>query len=112
MAATQALYGCLVSLEQFQRYVCKSEALVGHVQELMNLYIDDAWEKDKTVLGARLNASGTLNMIVERAQKQAIMLQFPGCVPCMAQGAKIAQTIEVFETTYCARLDASVSSIT
>merc|ERR1719310_1691000 len=88
----------------------QSEALVGHVQELMNLYIDDAWEKDKSVLGARLNASGTLNMIVERAQKQAIMLQFPGCVPCMAQGARIAETIEVFENTYHLLLHGNVET--
>merc|ERR1719217_1413452 len=88
----------------------ESEALVGHIQELMNLYIDDAWLKDKTVLGARLNASGTLNMVVERAQKQAIMLQFPACGPCIEQGEKLGQTIEIFENVYSLLLNGNIEA--
>merc|ERR1719310_2147873 len=98
------------SADDVNTVATQSEVLVGHIQELMDLYIDDAWEKDKTVLGARLNASGTLNMIVERAQKQAIMLQFPNCAPCQAQGAKIPHTIEVFETTYHLLLHGNVET--
>jgi len=88
----------------------ESEALVGHIQELMNLYIDDAWLKDKTVLGARLNASGSLNMVIERTQKQAIMLQFPACGPCLEQGAKLGESIEIFESVYSLLLNGNLAT--
>merc|ERR1719393_1208611 len=88
----------------------QSEALVGHVQELMNLYIDDAWLKDKTVLGAWLNASGSLNMVIERTQKQAIMLQFPACGPCLEQGAKLGESIEIFESVYSLLLNGNLAT--
>jgi len=86
----------------------KSEALVQHIEQLMHLYVDDAWEKDKTVLGARLNASGVLSMAVERAQKQAMMLRFSSCAACMAQGAKLGHTITLFDETYNVLLHGNV----
>merc|ERR1712054_267108 len=78
----------------------QSAQLSEHVQTLINLYIDDAWEKDKTVEAARLNASGTLAMAVELAQKQVALLQLTTCSACIAQGSKLANTIAMFEDTY------------
>merc|ERR1719217_914345 len=97
-----------VTQEDVAAVATQSEALVEHIQELMNLYIDDAWEKDKTVLGARLNASGSLNMFIERAQKQVIMLQFPGSEEAMKQGAKIEETVAFFEETYSLLMNGNV----
>merc|ERR1712054_377670 len=71
----------------------QSAQLSEHVQTLINLYIDDAWEKDKTVEAARLNASGTLLYALEDAQKQVAFLLFDGCTPCKAEGSRIFKTI-------------------
>eukprot|EP00929_Paragymnodinium_shiwhaense_P122716 TRINITY_DN9570_c0_g3_i2.p1 TRINITY_DN9570_c0_g3~~TRINITY_DN9570_c0_g3_i2.p1 ORF type:complete len:1317 (+),score=311.18 TRINITY_DN9570_c0_g3_i2:284-4234(+) len=80
--------------------VAQSIILSNHALSLMGLYVDRAWEEDKTVKGIRLNASATLLQMVKRIEKQTVLLRYSDCPACLAEGAQIADSISTFEKTY------------
>eukprot|EP00929_Paragymnodinium_shiwhaense_P122713 TRINITY_DN9570_c0_g2_i2.p1 TRINITY_DN9570_c0_g2~~TRINITY_DN9570_c0_g2_i2.p1 ORF type:complete len:1321 (+),score=343.38 TRINITY_DN9570_c0_g2_i2:87-4049(+) len=80
--------------------ITSSAALASRAAALAEVYVDAAWTMKPSVEGARLNASGTLLLIVERVQKQVMLLRFSDCAVCVAEGARLAESIQLFDNTY------------